>query len=265
MKKIRVCVAGAAGTMGQEVIRTVDQVSGMEVAGAIDVTEIDRDAGLVAGTASLGVKISGTAADGLKDDACDVVVDFTHAEALRNNLPEYLDRKVALVIGTTGLAPSEIDQLEEAVKAAKTGCLYAPNFAIGAVLMMQFSRIASRYMERSEIIEFHHPQKKDAPSGTAIKTAEAIRKERDFEYEDRSSETVKGARGGTIGPINVHSIRLPGFVAHQEVLFGGTGQVLTIRHDSFNRTSFMPGVVMAIRHVNTHSGFFYGLETILDL
>lgn len=251
--------------MGQEVIRTVCRKSGMELAGAIDVAAVGQDAGLVAGIDRLGVMIKGEAEEALMQDRYDVVVDFTQAEALRQNLPHYLEHKVSLVIGTTGLAKDEISGFAEKTKKAGIGCLFAPNFAIGAVLMMQFARIAARYMDRAEIIEFHHPQKKDAPSGTAIKTAEGIREERDIIFEDHSTEMVKGSRGGVVGSVNIHSVRLPGYIAHQEVIFGGEGQTLTIRHDSLSRISFMPGVVLAVRHVAAHQGFFYGLESILDL
>ncbi|MEI6158153.1 MAG: 4-hydroxy-tetrahydrodipicolinate reductase, partial [Atribacterota bacterium] len=175
----------------------------------------------------------------------------------------------SMVIGTTGLRTEELKDLEKKCLANNIGCLVAPNFAIGAVLMMQFAKTAAKYLERAEIIEFHHPQKKDAPSGTAIKTAEGIMEmNREMNRgvgEDKTVELVPGARGGRIGSVNIHSVRLSGFVAHQEVIFGGEGQTLTIRHDSLSRVSFMPGIIMAIRYLASHKGFYYGLEKILDL
>ncbi len=155
--------------------------------------------------------------------------------------------------------------MEDECKQREIGCLVAPNFAIGAVLMMQFAQKTSQYMERAEIIEFHHPQKKDAPSGTAIKTAEGINEAKDQTYEEKSYELLPGSRGGHLGSVNIHSVRLSGFVASQEVIFGGEGQTLTIRHDSLSRVSFMPGILLAIRKMAKSKQFYYGLDKIMKL
>ncbi len=177
----------------------------------------------------------------------------------------FLDSKIPLVIGTTGLGNEEIETLRRNCEEKKMGCVIAPNFALGAVLMMHFSRIAARYLERAEIIEYHHAQKKDAPSGTAIKTAQGIKEVKDIAFSDKSEEVLSGARGALLGSVNIHSVRLPGFVAHQEVIWGGEGEILTIRHDSLSRSSFMPGVMRSIKKVYEEPRFYYGLEEVIGL
>ncbi len=197
----------------------------------------------------------------------DVVIDFTHPNVVMNNARVILDSRVHAVIGTTGMTEESLKELKELCAKNKVNCIVAPNFAIGAVLMMMFSRTAAKYMPNVEIIELHHDKKADAPSGTALKTAElilgseaakGINKGRAAEIEN-----LEGARGGNMEGIHIHSIRLPGFVASQEVIFGGLGQTLTIRHDSISRESFMPGVIMAVKKVRTVSGLVYGLENLL--
>jgi len=265
MNTIRVLVTGAAGKMGQELIRTISQQNDMVLVAGCDVANVGKDAGEMCGIDAIGVIVEMDLAASLRRSQPDVVCDFTHADALRKNLPLYLDHKVNMVIGTTGLTLEELKQLEQDCRERNIGCLVAPNFAIGAVLMMQFSKKAALYMERAEIIEFHHPQKKDAPSGTAIKTAEGIIEGMDQAYEEKSFELLPGSRGGHLGPVNIHSVRLSGFVAHQEVIFGGEGQTLTIRHDSLSRVSFMPGILMAIRRMAKDNQFYYGLDKIMEL
>ena len=265
MKTIRVLVTGAAGKMGQELIRTIAQQNDMVLVAGCDVKNVGRDAGEMCGINAIGVIVEMDLAVSLRGSKPDVVCDFTHADALRKNLPLDLENKVNMVIGTTGFTSEEIKKLEQDCLERSVGCLVAPNFAIGAVLMMQFAKIASRYMDRAEIIEFHHPQKKDAPSGTAIKTAEGIIEGKDQVYEEKSFELLPGSRGGHLGPVNIHSVRLSGFVAHQEVIFGGEGQTLTIRHDSLSRVSFMPGILLAIRKMAEDQHFYYGLDKIMEL
>ena len=265
IKTIRVLVTGAAGKMGQELIRTIAQQKDMILVAGCDVSQVGKDAGEMCGIDAIGVIVEMDLDTSLRGAQPDVVCDFTHADALRKNLPLYLDRKMNMVIGTTGLTPEELKKLEADCRERKVGCLVAPNFAIGAVLMMQFARKASLYMERAEIIEFHHPQKKDAPSGTAIKTAEGIIEGEDRIYEDTSYELLPGSRGGHLGSVNIHSVRLSGFVASQEVIFGGEGQTLTIRHDSLSRISFMPGILLALRKMAEDKQFYYGLDKIMEL
>jgi 4-hydroxy-tetrahydrodipicolinate reductase len=267
MSSIRVLVTGAAGKMGKEIIKAVIKDQQLSLVGACDVAEVGKDAGEVAGVGKIGVVIEGRLKKALADTSPEVVIDFTHAQAFRENLEVYLEslqKGISLVVGTTGLKEEEIGRLRQASEAGHAGCVVAPNFAIGAVLMMYFTRIASKFMRGVEIIEMHHPQKKDAPSGTAIKTAFSISNTGN-ETLSQSEELYPGARGALVNGIRVHSVRLPGLVAHQEVIFGDEGQTLTIRHDSLSRASFMPGVIMAVKEAVDKKRFFFGLEPILGL
>lgn len=264
MSDIKVYICGVAGNMGREVVRAVRAEDDMVLVGGYDVEYTGTDVGKLAGCEDTGVKVDRELPQGLAGNLPDVVVDFTHADALRKNLPLYLEKDVSLVIGTTGLGPEELEDLSKKCEGRSMGCLVAPNFAIGAVLMMRFSQVAARYMEGAEIIEFHHPRKKDAPSGTSIRTAEEISKMEKTLHPEHGREIVQGVRGGIAGGVRIHSVRLPGFMAHQEVIFGGNGQTLSIRHDSLDRSSFMPGVMLAIRHVHHHSGCAVGLDSIME-
>ena len=264
MERIRVLLSGAAGKMGREVIRALLLEKDMVLVGAYDQREIGQDVGDLAGMGAMGIKVESNLEKIMVEENPQVVCDFTHADALRENLPRFLSHRLHLVIGTTGLSLPELEKLRKDCEAQNLGCMVAPNFALGAVLMMHFARLAARYFKHAEIIEYHHPQKKDAPSGTALKTAEGMEKE-GIVLEDKGQELVPGARGGQYHGLTIHSVRLPGFVAHQEVIFGGEGQILTLRHDSLNRSSFMPGVMMAIRKVVHEPRFYYGLDAILEL
>jgi 4-hydroxy-tetrahydrodipicolinate reductase len=177
-----------------------------------------------------------------------------------------LNNKIRTVIGTTGFSLDELNELKELAKTNETGCIIAPNFAIGAILMMKFSAMAARYFQDIEIIELHHDQKLDAPSGTALKTVEMIKEARVAKQQGHPNEveTIEGARGGDVEGMRIHSIRLPGLVAHQQVMFGGEGQVLTIKHDSMNRGSFMSGVKVSIETVMKLNELVYGLENIME-
>ncbi|MDD5382763.1 MAG: 4-hydroxy-tetrahydrodipicolinate reductase [Candidatus Margulisbacteria bacterium] len=228
MVKIKVLVNGAKGKMGSETVKAVLKEGDLELVGQSDLGD------------DLGKMIRETKAN--------VVVDFTQPAAALKNARTIMDNKAHAVIGTTGLTADNLAELKKLCAKNKVNCIVAPNFAIGAVLMMKFSREAAHYMPQVEIIEFHHDKKLDAPSGTAKKTAEMIKNE----------------RGGIKGKeIPIHSVRLQGLVAHQAVIFGGLGQTLTIRHDSINRESFMPGVIMAIRKVKEVKGLVDGLENLL--
>jgi 4-hydroxy-tetrahydrodipicolinate reductase len=201
-----------------------------------------------------------------------VLVDFTVPESVMRNIEISLAARVVPIVGTTGLGPKEIDRVRQLCWAAKTGALIAPNFAVGAVLMMRFAKEAARFMPDAEIVEMHHDRKLDAPSGTAAKTAEMIAEGRagsePAPVPAGAFEKIKGARGGSgAGDVSVHSVRLPGFVASQMVIFGGLGQTLTIRHDSLDRKSFMPGVLLAVRkapQLASNGGeLVYGLENMM--
>ncbi len=245
--------------MGTEVVRAVGSAPDMELVAAVD----PRCKGvLLVGDVTCGEDLSVAIDETLPD----VMVDFTHPSVVEGNLSTALQRGVHCVVGTTGLTHGKLQELADS--APEGTCLFfAPNFAIGAVLMMEFSRRAARFFPHAEIIELHHDGKADAPSGTALRTASLIASGREVEVSAPGSETelpgLAGARGASADGVRVHSVRLPGLVAHQEVVFGGQGQTLVIRHDSIDRTSFIPGVLLAIRCVGSHSGLVVGLESLM--
>ncbi|HLJ08684.1 MAG TPA: 4-hydroxy-tetrahydrodipicolinate reductase [Acidimicrobiia bacterium] len=260
---IRVAVLGAAGRMGATVCRAVLDAPDMELVAVVDPPHEGRpldDFG-VAGT-GLTLQMLGPS---VKAAQPSVAVDFTHVEAARGNLRWCGLNGVHAVVGTTGLTSADFADLAGLFNGERANAVVAPNFAIGAVLMMQLAAIAAPWFESAEIIELHHDNKVDAPSGTALLTAERIA-ETSTEWTPDPTKTVAvdGARGGE-GPagIRIHSVRLRGLVAHQEVLLGTTGQSLTIRHDSYDRTSFMPGVLLAVREVANRPGVTVGLDTLL--
>ena len=265
---VRVAVAGAAGRMGRNVVKAVYEDSRTELAAAIDHHGIGEDAGSLAGIGNAGVPVSADLGVALAGAGADVLVDFTQAAAGHENAVIALRAGVAPVIGTTGLSPDQLQEIDTLARDKGVGAFLAPNFAIGAVLMMLFARQAAKYLPEVEIIEYHGPQKLDAPSGTAMRTL-------DFIMEGRGEPTalrpekehflLQGARGGDREGVRVHSVRLPGYVAHQECLFGGVGEVLTVRHDSTDRVSFMPGVVLACTRVRELNGLVVGLENLLEL
>jgi 4-hydroxy-tetrahydrodipicolinate reductase len=274
MEIIRVGVSGAAGRMGRAVVRAVAEAEGLDLVTAIDTQEVGEDAGVLAGIGHTGVEIARDLSTALRETQTDVLVDFSLPDAVMDNAIAALNAGVAPVIGTTGLGQGDMEELDRLAREQSLGIFIAPNFAIGAVLMMQFAAQAARYLPDVEIIELHHEKKLDSPSGTALLTARKIaqaRQEAQVAPLPTPANTVQkspGARGAhdhITGHVPVHSVRLPGFVAHQEVIFGGVGQTLTLRHDSTDRTSFMPGVILAVRKVGALRGLTVGLEHLLDL
>ena len=260
---IKVGVTGALGRMGKEVIKTVINNPDMQLVCAIDKFETGLNV-------YESVAIESDIVKSIELNKPDIIVDFTEPSAVFQNAKTYLENKVKPVIGTTGLSNEQIEELKKLSKENDTGCLIAPNFAIGAVLMMMFAKTAAKYFNNAEIIELHHNQKKDAPSGTAIKTAQMMAEVNpDMQTGNiKDTEIIKGARGGLFneegrGNINIHSVRMPGFVASQEVIFGANGQILTIKHDTSNRECFMSGVELAIKYVYDNNDFIFGLENIL--
>ncbi len=244
---IKVAVLGSRGRMGSEVVKAVTDASDLELVAALDL---------------------GDSLDALVTNGAQVVVDFTTPDSVMVNLEFLIKNNINAVIGTTGFDDARITKIKELLKSSKSGVLIAPNFAIGAVLMMEFATKAAKYFESAEIIELHHPNKVDAPSGTAARTAElmsAARKEAKLPaMPDATTSSLPGARGATVGDVPVHSVRLRGLVAHQEVLLGGIGETLTIRHDSIDRVGFMPGVLLGVRQVVNHPGLTFGLENFLS-
>lgn len=263
--KIRVAVLGACGKMGREVMNAVSSADDMELVGACDVFSAGMNATDATGVTGLGFNIESDFNKMLSNSKPNVVVDFAKPFDM-DNVRKMLNAGVVPVIGTTGITPDELKEIGNLSESTGTGAMVVPNFAIGAVLMMKFASEAARYMPNVEIIELHHDKKIDSPSGTAIKTAEMIestRKEAGVDWEKPLGSDDDPARGDKRSGIQIHSVRLPGLVAHQEVLFGGTGQLLTIRHDSIDRTSFMPGVLLAIRRASTIKALVYGLDKLL--
>ncbi len=264
MSKITVAVSGACGRMGKEVCRAVLEDEQLELVAALDVTEKDRDIGLILDNKELGLPVEVLSKDSLQRKSPQVMVDFSTPLSVFSNTELAISCGIRPVVGTTGLSAADLENLGVLLNKAGLGGIVAPNFALGAVLMMKFSALAAHYLPQAEIIELHHDNKMDAPSGTALKTAEMIsitRGEKPSEKEELLK--LPGARGAVQEGIHIHSVRLGGLIAHQEVIFGGTGQTLTIRHDSYDRRSFMPGVIMAVKEVVKTKGLIYGLENIL--
>ena len=244
---INVAVLGARGRMGSEVVKAVEATDGLALVAALDL---------------------GDSLDQLKGSAADVVVDFTTPDSVMSNLEFLINNGINVVVGTTGFDDAKLATVKGwLAQNPSVGVLIAPNFAIGAVLMMEFAERAARYFESAEIIELHHPAKVDAPSGTAARTAElmsAARKEAGLgAMPDATTTALDGARGALVGGIPVHSVRARGLVAHQEVLFGGLGETLTIRHDSIDRAGFMPGVILGVRKIVNTPGLTHGLDKFI--
>ena len=246
---IKVGVLGSKGRMGSEAVRAISGAKDLELVAQIDLND------------SLDV---------LVNNGAEVIVDFTHPDAVMQNLEFAISHGIHIVVGTTGFTNEKLESIKKWLSAQpKVGALIAPNFGLGAVLMMQFAAKAARYFESAEIVELHHPEKADAPSGTATRTAEMITQSRQESKRpampDKTSSSLVGARGAKVGDVPIHSVRLRGLVAHQEVLLGDQGETLSIRHDSIDRTGFMPGVLLAIREVGKRPGLTLGLENYMEL
>lgn len=246
---IKVGVLGARGKVGSEVCKAVDAAPDLELVAMVDV---------------------GDWLFNVADAGADVVVDFTHPDVVMDNVRFCVDQGIHCVVGTTGWDRARLDAVRSWLEPKpELGVLVAPNFAIGAVLSMRFAEQAARFYESVEVIELHHPGKADAPSGTATRTAELVAAARKAAglppAPDATARGLDGARGAAVDGVQVHSVRLRGLVAHQEVLLGTAGEILTIRHDSFDRTSFMPGVLLAVRSIGSRPGLTVGLEALLDL
>lgn len=265
--KTRVAVVGACGRMGTQVMGAVLAAPDMELVGACDRAGEGRTVQTELGGNAPALEISSKLGAMLELARPDVLVEFTHHAGATDHALSALKRGIAVVIGTSGLSSGDQRELQIACNDYNVPALLVPNFALGAVLMAKFAEEAARYFPDAEVLELHHEQKLDAPSGTAWHTAERIAAARTKTPSRPSSavEKAEGARGGSVRGVPVHSVRLPGYVASQEVLFGGTGERLSIRHDSIGRESFMTGVLLAIRHVRSLSGFKVGLEHVLDL
>ena len=247
---VRVGVLGARGRMGQQVCKAVDAAADLDLVAMVD---------------------AGDWLFSVADAGSQVLVDFTHPDVVMDNIRFAIDQGIHAVVGTTGFTGEKLDTVREWVDEAPApiGVLIAPNFGIGAVLSMRFAQLAARYYDSAEVVELHHPNKTDAPSGTAIRTAELIAQARKDaglgSPPDATTQARAGARGADVDGVHVHALRIAGLVAHQEIVFGAEGETLTIRHDSLDRVSFMPGVLLAVRNVMSRPGLTVGLEPLLDL
>ena len=245
---MKVAVLGAKGRMGTEAVAAISDAKDLQLVAQLDL---------------------GDSLDQLVTNGAQVVVDFTHPDAVMKNLEFAITNGISVVVGTTGFDDAKLAKLKTLLAAnPKVGALIAPNFALGAVLMMQFSEVAAKYFESVEIIELHHANKVDAPSGTAVRTAQMItdarKKNNKAKMPDATKDAIAGARGATVGDVPIHSVRSHGYVAHQEVIFGDPGETLSIRHDSINRAGFMPGVLLGVREVVKHPGLTVGLEKYME-
>lgn len=265
--KIKVAIAGARGRMGTAAVEAILKVENMEIVAVLDYkyegqflhgNQVNND--------HSGIPIYTSFERLAKYAKPDVLLDLTKPDVVYENMYSAITHGIRPVVGTSGLSFESIEKLKRYAKDREVGGMIAPNFSIGAVLMMKFSAMAARYLGDIEIIESHHDQKVDAPSGTAMKTVEMIKEVREPHRQGHADEVenIAGARGATIDGMKIHSIRLPGLLAHQEVLLGSEGELLTIRHDSFDRSCFMPGIIMAINNVMESRDLVYGLENILE-
>lgn len=262
---VTVLVNGACGRMGQAVLKAVQEAEDLQLVGAVDIRG-GADCGELVGLPKNNVTVETDLTAALERLKPEVMIDFTRPDVVFDNVMTALKAKVSPVVGTTGLSEEQKTEICKLAEENDTPAFIAPNFAIGAVLMMVMAKQAAKYMPEVEIIELHHDNKLDAPSGTAVQTAAMIAEVRAAHKQGHPEEKEKiaGARGADYEGMHIHSVRLPGYVAHQEVIFGGLGQTLTIRHDSLNRESFMPGVVLAAQKVRGLKGLTVGLDKLLE-
>ena len=258
MMVIKVAVAGPRGKMGREAVATIMKNNELFLVGVLD-NKVEEDC------IGDSVPIFTSLQKLIEQTEPDVLVDLTVPSSVFEHAMTALEYGVRPVIGTTGFTELQLDKIRNKVEEKQIGCIIAPNFSVGAVLMMKFAQTAAKYLPNVEIIEMHHDQKVDAPSGTAMKTAQMIQEVRASAVQGhpQEEEVVEGARGANMEGMRIHSVRLPGLVAHQQVLLGGDGQLLTLRHDSFDRSSFMSGIVLSINEIMKKDKLIYGLEDII--
>ncbi|HHW06235.1 MAG TPA: 4-hydroxy-tetrahydrodipicolinate reductase [Clostridia bacterium] len=263
-KLLKVAVSGACGKVGREMVRAVVNAPDLHLVGAMDLVHQGKDIGQVIGLGPQFVTVTGSLEEVFSQEP-DVIIDFTNAKAAFALITAAVARGIAVVSGTTGLSPQQLEEIRRLCDQHRVGAVLAPNFALGAVLMMKLSQEVAKWFPDAEIIELHNPHKLDAPSGTALRTADLIRAQWEAHGMEKaaSAGTEHPARGDRTRGLPIHSVRLPGVVAHQEVIFGGLGQTLIIRHDSYTRESFVPGVMLAVRKVKELKGVVYGLENLI--
>ena len=266
---IRVGVIGATGRMGLMVCRAVAEADDMAIVAAIDRSKVGQNVGALIGHSEIAVPISDEL-DRLLEAEAEVAIDFTHPDVAMDNIRFCIDQNIHCVVGTTGFDEARLATVAEWLEPKpELGVVIAPNFGIGAVLLMRFAQEAARFFPSVEVVELHHPNKVDAPSGTAVRTARLVAAARRAAgmppSPDATSDALPGARGADVEGVPVHAVRLTGLVAHQEVLMGAAGETLTLRHDSYDRASFMPGVLLAVREISRRPGLTMGIESFLGL
>ncbi|MFC0559906.1 4-hydroxy-tetrahydrodipicolinate reductase [Halalkalibacter alkalisediminis] len=266
MNNVKIVVAGPRGNMGREAVKMVSGTESFELVAVVDSKHEGMSLSEIEGFHGIDVPVYTNIQTCFEELDVDVLIDLTAPAFGRKHMEIAFANGVRPVVGTTGFSEADIAELRNMAEQKELGAIIAPNFAIGAILMMKFSQMAAKYLPDVEIIEQHHDRKLDAPSGTAVKTAQLIAEVRAEKAQGHPNEKeeLKGARGADFEGMRIHSVRLPGLVAHQEVIFGGVGQTLTIRHDSIDRTSFMPGVKLAVESVLKIDTLVYGLEHIIE-
>ena len=267
-QKLKIGIIGAAGRMGLALVRAISQADDMTLVMAIgNQSGVGQDIGKLAGLEFMNLPLSTNLKEGIAESKPDVIVELSHVASVFDNTKLSLEAGIHTVIGATGISPEQQDELDKLAKANNTGALIVPNFSIGAVLMMKYAQDAAQYYQHAEIIERHHEKKLDSPSGTAIRTAKMMaQKNQNFgkDLPQNQKQLLPGARGANgAGNIPIHSMRLPGSLAHQQVIFGALGETLTIQHDTIDRQAFMGGILLCIRKIKTISGITVGLETLL--
>lgn len=265
MEPIRVVINGALGRMGQEITKTVVSDPGLRAVGAVE-KEVTQQYLPLTEAPEL-IPLSANLEALLRTCDADVVVDFTNAEVAMAAARTAIKQKVNMVIGTTGLSEENLNEIERLCQTYKVGAIVAPNFSVGAAVMIRLSKLAAKFFNHAEIVEIHHDKKADAPSGTAIATAKAMSQSRGkpFLYPQVARQVLSNTRGGEIDGIAIHSMRLPGVLAEQEVVFGGAGETLSLRHNVISRECYVPGVILAIKEVTKRKGLTFGLDSLLEL
>ncbi len=259
----KIIVTGANGKMGRETVKTIHSEPGMKLVGAVGRKDmIGEDIISLLGLEGPPLEITSNLEEAIERTEADTLIEFSVPGAAMKNITIALERGLHVIVGTTGLKEEEIKQLEKLTAEVPGNLILAPNFSLGANLMLKFASLAASYFKRAEIIEMHQDKKEDAPSGTALKTAQLLAPICKGKKEKRNSQP---ARGEDYQGISIHSVRLPGMVAHQEVIFGEEGQVLTLRHDTYDRSSFMPGLLLALDKINEIDNMVYGLENLISL
>lgn len=265
MKKI--VVFGICGRMGRSVSRELMKEKDLKLIGGFDIENVSMDIGEFLIGRKTGSKIFGSHEE-IKDLRPDIIIDFTNAATAKKTVHWAIENDINIIVGTTGLRKEDLDDIKKKALKSNSKTLIVPNFSIGAVIMIEISKMIAKYFDSCEIIELHHDKKKDAPSGTSILTAEQINLSKNYKknrLQKDEKESIKCSRGGFAEGIHIHSVRMPGLLAHQNVIFGTRGQTLSIKHDSLDRSSFYPGIILAVRNINKLSSYTFGLEELIKI